>query len=106
MAIDTGYIEVALVFWYGYSHCYALEVVINLWQKLLPDDVQLTRIPGFFCPNLWQTHAQLYYTVRDSGLPERTHAQTFSEVHNRQNPLEDSGQMAVFWHREFAIELV
>ncbi len=103
---DAEYIEVVSVFWYGYSHCYALESAINSWQKSLPDDVQFTRMPGFFRSNLWQTRTQLYYTVRDLELPERIHAQIFSEIHHRRNPLEDSEQMAAFLHREFIIEPV
>ena len=40
-------------------------------QKSL--SAEFTRLPGFFPSSLWQTHARLDYTVRDSNLSERIH---------------------------------
>ncbi|MFK0569731.1 thiol:disulfide interchange protein DsbA/DsbL [Endozoicomonas sp.] len=97
-------VEVVSVFWYGCPHCYALEPKIEQWQKTLSSNVEFIRTPGFFGPNLWQTHARLYYTVRNMGLEEKVHAGIFSEIQNRRNPLKDGEQMAGFMNREFGIE--
>lgn len=97
-------VEVVSIFWYGCPHCYALEPKIEQWQKTLPTDVEFTRTPGFFGPNLWQTHARLYYTVRSMGLEQKVHAGIFSEIQNRRNQLKDSKQMAEFLNREFGVE--
>ncbi|WP_422444276.1 MULTISPECIES: thiol:disulfide interchange protein DsbA/DsbL [unclassified Endozoicomonas] len=97
-------VEVVSIFWYGCPHCYALEPRIEQWQQTLPGDVEFIRTPGFFGPNLWQTHARLYYTVRNLGLEEQVHAGIFSEIQNRRNQLKDSEQMAEFLNREFGVE--
>ena len=99
-----GKVEVVSIFWYGCPHCYALEPKIELWQQTLPGDVEFIRTPGFFGPNLWQTHARLYYTVRSMGLEDKVHGGIFSEIQNRRNQLRDSEQMAEFLNREFGIE--
>lgn len=97
-------VEVVSIFWYGCHHCYALEPKIEQWQETLPADVEFIRTPGFFGPNLWQTHARLYYTVRNMGLEEKVHAGIFSEIQNRRNQLKDSEQMAEFLNREFGVK--
>ena len=97
-------IEVASVFWYGCPHCYALEPHIEQWQHTLSADVEFIRRPGFFGPNLWQTHAQLYYTIRSMGLEEKVHAGIFNEIQNRRNKLHNSEVIAEFLNREFGIE--
>lgn len=97
-------IEVISIFWYGCPHCYALEPKIEQWQKTLPSDVEFTRSPGFFGPDLWQTHARLYYTVANMGLAGKVHAGIFSEIQNRRNPLKDDDQMAEFLNRKFGVE--
>lgn len=97
-------VEVVSIFWYGCPHCYALEPKIEQWQKSLSSDVEFIRTPGFFGPNLWQTHARLYYTVRNMGLEEKVHAGIFREIQNRRNQLKDSKQMAEFLNREFGVE--
>lgn len=97
-------VEVVSIFWYGCPHCYALEPKIEQWQQTLPADVEFIRTPGFFGPNLWQTHARLYYTVRNLGLEEKVHAGIFSEIQNRRNQLQDSEQMAEFLNRKFGVE--
>ncbi|USE36885.1 thiol:disulfide interchange protein DsbA/DsbL [Endozoicomonas sp. SCSIO W0465] len=97
-------VEVVSIFWYGCPHCYALEPKLEQWQKTLPANVEFIRTPGFFGPNLWQTHARLYYTVRNMGLEEQAHTAIFSEIQNHRNQLSDSEQMAEFLNRKFGIE--
>ena len=90
--------NVKAVLSYGRLQHSALILAFDQWQKSLPDDVQFSQLPGFFPPSLWQTHAQLYYTVRDQGLLERIYVQIFSAIPNRRNPLSDSEQVAEFSH--------
>ena len=47
---DPSRIEVTEVFWYGCGHCYNLEPVISDWEKRLPADVSLVRIPVMWNP--------------------------------------------------------
>ncbi|WP_095210240.1 thiol:disulfide interchange protein DsbA/DsbL [Endozoicomonas ascidiicola] len=97
-------VEVVSVFWYGCPHCYALEPQLDRWKPTLPGDVKFIRTPGFFSPNLWQTHARLYYTVRSMGIEDKVHAGIFSEIQNSRNLLGDDDAMAEFLNREYGIE--
>ena len=101
---NTRNIEVTSVFWYGCPHCYALEPHIEQWQHTLSADVEFIRRPGFFAPNLWQTHARLYYTIRNMGLEQQVHAGIFSEIQNRRNKLHNSEVIAEFLNREYGVE--
>ena len=62
----AGKIEVAEVFWYGCGHCYNLEPVIADWEKRLPSDVNLVRIPVMWNPTN-EIHARIFYTAEALG---------------------------------------
>ena len=99
-----GKIEVASVFWYGCPHCYSLEPIVGAWSKKLPEDVYFVRRPGFFGPNLWQTHAQLYFTIHNMGLEDKVHEGIFNEVQNKRNYLKNSDAMADFLNKRYGVE--
>ena len=67
-------------------------------------NVKFIRMPGFFSPNLWQTHARLYYTVLSMGLEEKVHAGIFNEIQNQRNLLSSDDDMAEFLNREYSVE--
>lgn len=98
-----GEIEVASIFWYGCPHCYTLEPIVDRWKKSLKDDIRFVRRPGFFGPNLWKTHAQLYYTVHNMGIEDKVHEGIFNEVQNKRNYLQDSDAMADFLNQRYGI---
>ncbi len=96
-------VEVAEVFWYGCPHCYTLESIVDAWKPTLPKDAQFIRVPAFFGPNIWKTHAQLYYTLKNMGVLEKVHDAIFDEVQNKRNPLKKQKEMAKFLHKRFGI---
>ena len=102
--VAKGQIEVAEVFWYGCPHCYNLEPVVTSWKKSLGSDALFVRRPGFFGPNIWQTHAQLYYTVRNMGIEDKVHDGIFNEIQNRGNMLNDADDMADFLNERYDID--
>ena len=102
--VETGQIEVAEVFWYGCPHCYNLEPIVTSWKKTLGPDAVFVRRPGFFGPNIWQTHAQLYYTVRTMGIEDKVHDGIFNEIQNRRNMLKDADAMADFLNERYGID--
>ena len=57
---DPDKIEVAELFWYGCSHCYAFQPTIDAWSKTLPEDVNFRPVPAMF-GGAWNTHGQLFY---------------------------------------------
>lgn len=101
---DKGAIEVATVFWYGCPHCYTLEPIVDRWSESLSKDVYFVRRPGFFGPNLWQTHAQLYYTIRNMGLEDKVHDGIFNEVQNKRNYLQDGDAMADYLNKRYDVD--
>lgn len=102
--VAPGQVEVISIFWYGCPHCYSLEPIVSRWHKTLPADVSFVQMPGFFGPNLWQTHAQLYYTIFNMGLVDKVHEGIFNEVQNKRNLLKDSGEMAEFLNRRYGVD--
>jgi len=102
--VDKGEIEVADVFWYGCPHCYNLEPIVTAWKKTLGSDIKVLHRPGFFTSNIWQSHAQLYYTVRNMGIEDKVHRGIFNEIHNNKNYLADAETMANFLSSQYGVD--
>ena len=82
---DGGRIEIAEVFWYGCSHCYAFEPHLVLWGKSQAKDVHIVRVPALmFEPQ--RVHARLYYTLQSLGR-EDLHQSVYDAIHRGGNPL-------------------
>ena len=101
---EKGQIEVASIFWYGCPHCYSLEPIVDRWKESLKDDVRFVRRPGFFGPNLWKAHAQLYYTIHNMGIEDKVHEGIFNEVQNKKNYLQNSDAMADYLNQRYGID--
>ena len=82
----TDDVEVAEAFWYGCSHCYSLEPVLQRWSADLPDGVRFVKLPAVWNPTL-EKHAQLFYTIEAlaaSGKLENAtavHQAVFNAIH-------------------------
>ncbi len=82
--VETGdKIELREFFWYGCSHCYALEPVLNAYVKRLPANARFVRTPGV-SPN-WLVHAQAFYTFEVLGVTSKLHG-PFFEVSQPSGP--------------------
>ncbi len=103
-AVAAGKIEVVEVFWYGCPHCYSLEPIVDSWKPSLSSDTEFVTVPGFFGPNIWKTHAQLYYTVANLGIVGKVHDTIFNEVQVKRNMLKNSDAMADFLNERFAVD--
>lgn len=75
-----GKIEVIEFFWYGCSHCYALEPSVNAWIKTAPKDVVFRRIPAYPSEG-WGEMARVYYTLEAMGLLDKYHQRVFDAMH-------------------------
>jgi thiol:disulfide interchange protein DsbA len=89
-------IEVAEAFWYGCSHCYQFDPLVNDWAGKLPDDVNFVRLPVMWNPTN-QVHARLYYTAQALGKGEEMHAAVFREIHVNKNMLTTEEQIQEFF---------
>ena len=78
--MQDGKIHVEEAFWYGCSHCYALEPKIKPWKKALADDVAFERVPAMF-GRAWVVHAQLYYAADALEVLDQVHNDIFDAIH-------------------------
>jgi thiol:disulfide interchange protein DsbA len=96
LPVDTqGKIEVLEFFWYGCPHCYALEQLLEPWQKKLPEDAQFKRVPAVFSER-WAKDAAVFYALEASGNLERLHRPLFDAIH-RDALKTDNGQALGQW---------
>ena len=79
---DPKRIEVIELFWYGCSHCFALEPDVVAWVKTLPKNVYFRRIPAIFgqTPH-WIPLARAYYAAEILGLTDKLHHDFFNAIH-------------------------
>ena len=76
-----GKIEVTEFFWYGCSHCFELEPLLQKWAKNKPQDVVFNRVAALFPGNKWLPEVKLYYTLEALGLVDKLHQQVFDAMH-------------------------
>lgn len=94
--IDPNKVEVVEVFWYGCTHCYSFEPLLENWEANLPEDVVFVRSPGMWNA-MMQTHAQLYYTAVALGKFEETHSDIFDEILLRGNYLQSEAAAKTYF---------
>jgi protein dithiol oxidoreductase (disulfide-forming) len=94
--VETGSkVEVREFFWYGCSHCFALEPFLEKWLKTLPKNAQFVRTPGVFNER-WAVHARTYYAFEALGITEKMHYPLFQALHVDKRPLFDADSIAAF----------
>jgi thiol:disulfide interchange protein DsbA len=94
--VETGNkVEVREIFWYGCSHCYALEPGLTHWLKKLPANAQFVRTPATAAPR-WVIHAQVYYTFEALGAMEKLHGAFFKAAQEQPDAVNDEKGIADF----------
>jgi protein dithiol oxidoreductase (disulfide-forming) len=86
-------IEVTEVFWYGCSHCYHFEALINPWQDGLADDVAFVRSPAMWNKPM-ELHARAFYTAKALGVLEELHGPLFEAMNVGKQRLADEAEIA------------
>jgi thiol:disulfide interchange protein DsbA len=92
---DPKQVEVLEFFAYSCSHCFALEPVLDAWQKRLPRDVLFRRIPVAFREEL-VLHQKLYFALEALGLVDQLHRKVFDAIHVAHDHLGSSGEIATY----------
>jgi protein dithiol oxidoreductase (disulfide-forming) len=94
--VAPGKIEVDEFFWYGCSHCFAIDSDVESWRKKnKPPDVEFRRIPGMAIESA-RTHARIFYTAELLGDLDELHPIIFSEIQSG-NDFLDVDQIAKFF---------
>lgn len=81
-----GQVEVLEFFWYGCSHCYAIDPEVEAWKKSKPAYISFTRVPVMWSEGHRST-ARLYYTLESLGKLDQFHSAVFKEIHVNGDPL-------------------
>jgi protein dithiol oxidoreductase (disulfide-forming) len=85
-SVAAGQIEVLEFFWYACPHCYALEPLVENWNKSKPTYVSFSPVPV-----LWnESHralARLYYALDSLGKANQFHGEIFKEIQVNGDPL-------------------
>lgn len=93
MSLPEDKIEVREFFWYGCSHCYALEPYIAQWEK--PDFVEFVTTPAMLGER-WVDHAYTYYALEELGREKELHGALFDAIHKERQRLFTVSQIAGF----------
>ena len=91
----TGKIEVVEFFWYACPHCNAFEPQLEAWQKRLPADVVLRRVPVAFRDD-FVPQQRLFYTLETMGKLDELHRKVFHAIHAEKQAL-NKEDLIVAW---------
>jgi protein dithiol oxidoreductase (disulfide-forming) len=89
---EPGQVEVLEVFWYGCSHCYALDSFLERWKPSKPSYVKFVRVPVIWGQGPQRAHARLFYTLEALGRIDTLHATIFDAVQKGSNVLVDADE--------------
>lgn len=76
---DSSKVEVIEAFWYGCSHCFRFEPLIENWHAQQADDVDFARFPAMWNP-MMKVHAQVYYTAEAMDALDKVHEPVFNAI--------------------------
>lgn len=89
---DPNKVEVLEVFWYGCSHCFRFEPLVNDYKQNAPDYVDFDLFPAMW-NNLMKIHAQAYYTAEAMGKLDVLHEPIFTAINVQGNRLQNERQI-------------
>ncbi len=94
--ITPGKIEVTEAFSYTCGHCYNFEPRIHAWEKAMPEDVALVKLPVIWRPSM-QMLARIMYTGQALGMQHEVDARVFAAIHKEKNKLASEGAIAAIF---------
>jgi thiol:disulfide interchange protein DsbA len=89
----AGKVQVVEVFWYGCSHCYALEPFLQSWDKNNAAYIEYVKVPVIWDAGR-RAHARLFYALQALGKEEELTPKVFDEIHQRRNMLLGSDEQS------------
>ena len=93
---DASKVEVVEAFWYGCSHCFRFEPLLNNWVSNLADDVDFILFPAQW-NQLMQIHAQIYYTAEALDVVDVIHEPAFEAINLQGNRLQNERQIGALF---------
>lgn len=93
---DPQRIEVVEVFWYGCSHCFLFEPLLEEWQTTLPQQVDFQRSPAMW-NRVMALHAQAFYAAKALGVLDKMHAPLFEALNVAGKKLDTEDALAALF---------
>jgi thiol:disulfide interchange protein DsbA len=93
--VPAGKVEVLEFFSYACPHCSAFEPTIEAWEKQLPADVVLHRVPVPFLMNA-DNFMRTYYALETIGAVQAMQLKIFRAIHIDRKRLEKGEEIAAF----------
>ncbi len=93
--VPAGKVEVLEFFSYACPHCSAFEPAVEAWEKQLPADVVLRRVPVPFLMNA-DNFMRTYYALETIGAVPAMQLKIFRAIHIERKHLEKGEDIAAF----------
>ena len=93
---DPSKVEVLEVFWYGCSHCFRFEPLVNDYEANAPEYVDFNRFPAMWNA-LMKVHAQVYYTADALDALDVLHEPIFNAINLEGNRLANERQIGALF---------
>lgn len=93
---DASKIEVIEAFWYGCTHCFRFEPLINNWAANIPEDVEFVHFPAMWNA-LMKIHAQVYYAAEALDALDVLHEPIFNAINLEGNRLQNERQIGALF---------
>jgi len=93
--VPAGKVEVLEFFSYACPHCSAFEPAIEAWEKQLPAEVVLRRVPVAFLMNA-DNFMRTYYALETIGAVQAMQMKIFRGIHIERKHLEKGEDIAAF----------
>jgi thiol:disulfide interchange protein DsbA len=79
-SVGRDKVEVIEIFWYGCSHCFALDPALESWKLSKPAHIEFVRIPVIWSSPTHTQHARLYFTLQALNRLD-LHPKVFEAIH-------------------------
>ena len=93
--VPAGKVEVLEFFSYACPHCSAFEPTLEAWEKQLPAEVVLRRVPVAFLMNA-DNFMRTYYALETIGAVQAMQLKIFRGIHIERKHLEKGEDLAAF----------
>ena len=93
--VPAGKVEVLEFFSYACPHCSAFEPAVEAWEKQLPPEVVVSRVPVPFLMNA-DNFMRTYYALETIGAVQAMQMKIFRGIHIEKKHLEKGEDIAAF----------
>lgn len=93
---DPKKVEVVELFWYGCSHCYSFEPVLEKWASKSQEDVDFWRSPAMW-RDVMVEHAKAFYAAKTLGVLDKMHEPLFKALNVERRKLATEQELADFF---------